>query len=79
LWPGAQSVAPFFLPFDSAVVEANARRRGPVAREWAVAYTETNALIGRITHCLIESLAPLSIRGAAEPAIYNFDPVTLVS
>jgi epoxyqueuosine reductase QueG len=79
LLPGAQSVVSFFLPFESSVVEANARRRGPVAREWAVAYVETNALIGRITRRLIESLAPLGIRGAAEPATYNFDPVTLVS
>ena len=79
LLPGAQSVVSFFLPFESSVVEANARRRGPVAREWAVAYVETNALIGRITQRLIESLAPLGIRGTAEPATYNFDPVTLVS
>jgi epoxyqueuosine reductase len=79
LLQGAQSAVSFFLPFESSVVEANALRRGPVAREWAVAYVETNALIGRITHRLIESLAPLGIRGAAEPATYNFDPVTLVS
>jgi epoxyqueuosine reductase len=77
--PGARSVVSFFLPFEGSVVEANALRRGPVAREWAVAYVETNALIGRITHRLIESLAPLGIRGTAEPATYNFDLVTLVS
>jgi epoxyqueuosine reductase len=77
--PGARSVVSFFLPFESSVVEENALRRGPVAREWAVAYVETNALIGWITRRLIESLAPLGIRGAAEPATYNFDPVTLIS
>ncbi len=79
LLPGAQSAVSFFIPFESSVVEANALRRGPVAHEWAVAYVETNALIGQITRRLIESLAPLGIRGAAEPATYNFDPVTLVS
>jgi len=79
LLPGAQSVVAFFLPFAPWVVEANARHRQQVAREWAVAYVETNALIGRITAHLIESLARSGIRAAAEPATHNFDPVSLVS
>lgn len=79
LLPDARSVVSFFLPFAPWVVEANARHREQVAREWAVAYVETNALIGRITAHLIESLARLGIRAAAEPATHNFDPVSLVS
>jgi epoxyqueuosine reductase QueG len=77
--PGARSVVSFFLPFAPWVVEANAQHRKQVADEWAVAYVETNDLIGRITACLIEALAQCGIRAAAEPATYNFDPVTLVS
>lgn len=79
LLPGARSVVSFFLPFAPWVLEANARHKEQVAREWAVAYVETNALIGRITARLIEMLAERGIGAAAEPATYNFDPDTLVS
>jgi epoxyqueuosine reductase len=79
LLPGARSVVSFFLPFARQVVEANAQHGEKVAREWAVAYVETNALIGRITAHLIELLAEWDVRATAEPATNNFDPVTLVS
>ncbi len=79
LLPGARSVVSFFLPFAPWVVEANGRDRERVSREWAVAYVETNQLIGQITAHLIDALAGQGIRAAAEPATHNFDPVTLVS
>jgi epoxyqueuosine reductase QueG len=79
LLPGARSVVSFFLPFAPWVVEANRQHREKVAREWAVAYVETNALIGHITDQLIEILRERGIRAAAEPATHNFDPETLVS
>ena len=79
LLPGARSVVSFFLPFAPWVVEANARKREEVAREWAVAYIETNALIAHITAHLVEALAQRGIRAAAEPATHNFDPVSLIS
>lgn len=79
LLPGARSVIAFFVPFDYSVVEANTRHKEKVAREWAEAYVETNALIGRITSHLIQSLAEWGVRAAAEPATHNFDPVSLVS
>lgn len=77
--PEARSVVAFFLPFAAAVVEANARQKERVAREWATAYVETNALISRITAHLVELLAERGVRAAAEPPTHNFDPVTLVS
>jgi epoxyqueuosine reductase len=79
LLPGAQAVVSFFLPFAPWVLQANARHREQVAREWAVAYVETNTLIGRITAHLIHTLSQQGIGAAAEPATHNFDPVTLVS
>lgn len=79
LLSGARSVVSFFLPFEPWVVEANARQRKPVAREWAVAYVETNALIGRITSHLITALAERDVRAAGEPVTDNFDPETLIS
>jgi epoxyqueuosine reductase len=79
LLPGARSVVSFFVPFAPEVVEANAQEREQVARAWALAYVETNALIGRITTHLIEALGQRGVRAAAEPATHNFDPVSLVS
>jgi epoxyqueuosine reductase len=79
LLPGARSVVSFFLPFAPWVVEANIRHSERVAEEWARAYVETNALIGRITAHLIEALAGRGVRAAAEPATHNFDPVSLIS
>lgn len=77
--PGARSVVSFFLPFEHVVLNANAEHKEEVAREWAQAYVETNALIGRITAQLVASLAERGVRAAAEPASGNFDPLTLVS
>ena len=79
LLPGAKSVVSFFLPFAPEVPIANGKDRHQVAEEWAVAYVETNQLIGRITARLIEQLAEHDIRAAAEPATGNFDRETLVS
>jgi epoxyqueuosine reductase len=75
--PGARSVVSFFLPFAPWVVEANERHGSRVATEWARAYIETNALIGRICTILVEALRKHGIRAAAEPATHNFNPVTL--
>jgi len=61
------------------VAQANAREREQVARAWAMAYVETNALIGQITAYLIEALGQRGVRATAEPATHNFDPVSLVS
>jgi len=76
--PGAKSVISFFLPFDKSVVIANARR-GYAAREWAVAYIETNTLIDRICASLSELLAVHGHEGRWELPTHNFDPVRLIS
>ncbi len=76
--PGARTVVSFFLPFADWVVEANARHRNQVAREWSVAYLETNTLIERITSHLIDTLAGHDIRAAAAPATHNYDPASLI-
>jgi epoxyqueuosine reductase QueG len=79
LLPGARSIVAFFLPFARWVVEANAQHQDEIAKEWATAYVETNALIGGITANLIEALAARGIRAAAAPATHNFDRTSLVS
>ena len=79
LLPTARSVVSFFLPFAEEIVEANRAHPYEVAREWALAYVETNALINRIARRLIAALAERGVRTAAEPATHNWDPVTLIS
>ena len=79
LLPGAASVVSFFLPFAAEIVEANRVRKGRVAREWAVAYLETNDLIGTICERLEEELRAAGFASASAPATGNFDRKTLVS
>ncbi len=79
LLPGARSIVCFFLPFSPNIVHANQAHQDLVAREWAIAYQETNALINRVTSRLIEDLGRYGIRAAAEPATGNFDYSALKS
>jgi epoxyqueuosine reductase QueG len=79
LLPSARSVISFFLPFKGHVVRANARDREKVAKEWAVAYIETNALIERITGRIIRDLAEQGIMAVTEPPTGNFNRDSLVS
>jgi epoxyqueuosine reductase QueG len=79
LLSGARSVVCFFLPFAPEIVYANEKEKAQVAREWALAYHETNTLIGQITSRLIELLGQYGIQAAAEPATGIFDKDTLKS
>lgn len=79
LLPGAKTIVSFFLPFAPEIPTANEKEKERVAREWALAYVETNALIGIITSRLIEVLEEQGVRAAAEPATGNFDETTLKS
>jgi epoxyqueuosine reductase len=79
LLPGAQSVVSFFLPFSEDIALANTQEPEKVAREWGLAYAETNALIGRITRRLIAVLKEVGVRAAAEPPTGNYDAVKLRS
>jgi epoxyqueuosine reductase len=80
LLPDARSVVSFFLPFAPEIVRANEREsRDVTAREWALAYVQTNALIARITGGLIEELTRRGVRAVAEPPTHNFDPLSLTS
>ena len=70
---GARSVVSFYLPFEPEIAYANAQEKEKVAREWAVAYQDTNTLIGEITDQLIDELKQCGVRAAAEPATGNFN------
>jgi len=79
LLPGARSVVCFFLPFAPEIAYANEKENEKVAREWGIAYHETNTFIGQITSRLIELLGQSGIQAAAEPATGNFDKDALKS
>lgn len=76
--PEAATVAAFYIPFSKELVEEN-RRHPYVAREWAVAYIETNRLISRCCERLVEELSVYGVRAAWQQPTHNFDPVKLVS
>jgi epoxyqueuosine reductase QueG len=79
LLSGARSVVCFFLPFVPEIVHSNARQDEIVSPAWAVAYQETNELIGRITTMLIAELRRYGVRAAGQPATGNFNESDLRS
>lgn len=78
LLPNAQSIVAFFLPFSEEVVRAT-RRNPYVAREWAVAYVETNKLISHICEVLEQVLKEKGIETAWELPTYDFDKEKLAA
>ncbi len=78
LLPGARTVVVYFLPFDAAVVEANAAAH-PYAEEWAVAYQETNRLLEEIARQLCAVLEQRGYRAVWQPPTHRFDPQTLTA
>jgi len=78
LLPQARTVMAFFIPFSNEIIIAN-QNTSFVAREWAVAYIETNQLIGDICVRLSEVLSFEGIESAWEKPTHNFDEINLVS
>lgn len=78
LLPGAETVVAFFIPLGQDVIKAN-RNSGEVAREWAVAYIETNQLISGLCTHLKQMLEAEGIRAAAEKPTHNFNEQDLTA
>lgn len=78
LLPGARSVISFFVPFHRDVILDNAGS-GIASRGWALAYIETNTLIGDICATLGRLLHGHGYDATWELPTHNFDPVRLVS
>jgi len=72
LLSNAQTVIAFFLPFAKNVIHAN-RKSLQIAREWAVAYVETNNLIATISAELKRELTSFGINVVTQPATHNFN------
>jgi len=78
LLPDAQTVIAFFLPFAKSIITANRESR-QVAREWAVAYVETNTLISTISAELTTELTSLGFKVVTQPATHNFNEQDLTA
>lgn len=74
----AQTVIAFFLPFAETIITAN-RNDPQVAREWAVAYIETNQLIKTIGTELKKELTAQGIITVTQPATHNFNEQDLTA
>lgn len=76
LLPEAKTVVAFFLPFTKELAESN--RKDPyIARSWAKAYIETNALISRCCEEITGELGRLGVKAAWQQPTHNFHPVEL--
>lgn len=78
LLPEAKTVLAFFLPFTKELVKSN-RENPYVARSWALAYIETNALISLCCEEIAAALAGKGVKAAWQQPTHNFDPVQLCS
>lgn len=78
LLPDAQTVIAFFLPFAKSIITTN-RGNPQIAKEWAVAYVETNKLIARISAELKNELTALGIHVVTQPATHNFNEQDLTA
>jgi len=74
----AKTVVAFFIPFTRELVELN-KNHSYVSREWAVAYIETNKLIGEICSNMKKKLNEQGISCETVPATHNFDEEKLMS
>ena len=76
--PEGKTVISFFLPFAKEIVKAQ-RAQTQVAREWAVAYIETNELIAEISSALIKELTAQNFKAVTQKATHNFNPTDLTA
>jgi len=74
----AQTVISFFIPFHESIVIAN-KKSSYVAREWCIAYIETNHLIQNICEVIIQQLSSDGINGAYQKATHNFNQEDLTA
>jgi len=78
LLPGAGTVIAFFLPFEPWVAQSNVAGKIP-AREWAVAYIETNELISEVCAHMKGFLEARGHVVFTTPATHNVDTKKLMS
>lgn len=75
----AKTVVTYFFPFENKVQEMNAREEEHPAREWAIAYIETNRLIQDLGNHLKDFLERAGYGALSTPATHNYDQAILLS
>jgi epoxyqueuosine reductase len=78
LLPTAKSLIAFFVPFKRALIKENKKGDRP-CRNWALAYVQTNDLIGRLSQALGDLLAAKGFKTEMTPATHNFDEDVLMA
>lgn len=78
LLPGAKSIIVYFIPFVEDLAARNLPGKFP-HRDWAVAYNDTNTMIGRTNDALAEFLNQAGFKAEVTPPTANFDTVSLMS
>ncbi len=78
LLEGAKTVVAYFIPFTKDLVDAN-RSHEYVSPRWALAYVETNRLIGDINFHIKDMLGKKGVKVSTLPATHNFDEETIMS
>lgn len=76
--PSGKTIVSYFIPFAKELMEIN-RKHKYVAREWAVAYIETNNLIKEINSSIAEKLKLNNINTVWQLPAINYDSEKLMS
>jgi epoxyqueuosine reductase QueG len=76
--PTGKTVVSFFIPFAAEMVQIN-KKAEYVAREWAVAYIETNDMIKQICSTMAESLKKYDINAVWQLPAGSYDSEKLMS
>ena len=74
----ARSVIVFYIPFKKELIKENRKGDRP-CRNWAVAYVQTNDLIGRLSQALGDWLTENGFKSGLTPATHNFDEAKLMA
>ena len=78
LLDGAKTVVAFFIPFRKELIEEN-KAHSYVSPSWALAYVETNNLIGEINKKIQRELKKIGINSKTLKATHNFDKDLIMS
>lgn len=74
----AESAIAFFIPFEKPIPDTNIKGKYS-SHEWAVAYIETNTLIGDLNERIGRYLEEKGYQTELVPATHNFSKETLMS
>lgn len=74
----AQTVITYFIPFSQEIIDSNLVGRFS-SQMWAIAYMETNRLIGTVNKSLQDSLNRQGHKTVFVPTTHNFNKKTLLS